>query len=48
MCGEAPYVGKAKRKFRARFNNYKSAHTSYKKNVKYHNNVFMDVMVSSH
>ena len=24
VCGEAPYVGKAKTKFRYRFNNYKS------------------------
>ena len=30
-CREAPYVGKAKTKFRARFNNYKSAHRSYRK-----------------
>ena len=28
ICGEAPYDGKAKTKFRARFNNYKSAHRS--------------------
>ena len=27
-CGEASYVGKAKTKFRARFNKYKSAHKS--------------------
>ena len=31
MCGEAPYVGKTKIKFRARFNNYKSAQRSYRK-----------------
>ena len=30
-CGAAPYVGKAKTKFRARFNNYKSAHRPYRK-----------------
>ena len=34
ICGEAPYVGKAKTKFRARFNNYKSAHRSYRKKRK--------------
>ena len=28
ICGEAPYVGKAKPKFRTRFNNYKSTHRS--------------------
>ena len=31
ICGEVLYVGKAKTKFRARFNNYKSAHRSYRK-----------------
>ena len=31
ICGEAPYLGKAKTKFRVRFNNYKSAHMSYRK-----------------
>ena len=30
-CEEAPYVSKAKTKFRTRFNNYKSAHRSYRK-----------------
>ena len=30
ICGEAFYVGKAKTKCKARFNNYKSAHRSYK------------------
>ena len=34
ICGEAPYVGKAKTKFRARFNNYKSARRSYRKKRK--------------
>ena len=34
ICGEAPCVGKAKTKFRARFNNYKSAHRSYRKKHK--------------
>ena len=34
ICGEAPYVGKAKTKFRARFNNYKSAHRFYRKKRK--------------
>ena len=31
ICGEAPYVCKAKTKFSARFNNYKNGHRSYKK-----------------
>ena len=31
ISGEAPYVGKIKTKFRAGFNNYKSAHRSYRK-----------------
>ena len=34
IYGEAPYVGKAKTKFRALFNNYKSAHRSYRKKRK--------------
>ena len=34
LCGEAPHVRKAKTRFRARFNNYKSAQMSYKKNRK--------------
>ena len=31
VCGEAPYVGKAKTKFRYRFNNYKSKHRAFRK-----------------
>ena len=31
MCGEAPYVGKAKTKFRYRFNNYKSKCRAFRK-----------------
>ena len=31
MCGEAPYVGKAKAKVRCRFNNYKSKHRAFRK-----------------
>ena len=31
ICGKVYYVGKAKTKFRERFNNYKSAHRSYRK-----------------
>ena len=31
ICGKPPFVGKAKAKFRARFNDYKSAHRSYRK-----------------
>ena len=30
MCGEVPYVGKAKTKFRYRFNNYKSKHGTFR------------------
>ena len=47
ICGKAPYIGKAKRKFRARFNNYKSAHRFYRTNVKYHSSVFMDIMANT-
>ena len=31
ICGKVPYVGKAKAKFRATFNNFKSAHKSYRR-----------------
>ena len=31
MCGDAPYVGKAKTKFRYRFNNYKSKNRAFRK-----------------
>ena len=31
VCGGAPYVGKAKTKFRCRFNNYKSKHRAFRK-----------------
>ena len=31
VCGEAPYVGKAKTKFRYRFNNYKSKGRAFRK-----------------
>ena len=31
VCGEVPYVGKAKTKFRCRFNNYKSKHRAFRK-----------------
>ena len=44
ICGKAPYVGKVKTKFRERFNDHKSAHRSYKTNVKYHSSVFMNIM----
>ena len=37
MCGEAPYVGKTKNKFRYRFNNYKIKHRAFRKgNTKMH------------
>ena len=48
ICGEALYVGKAKPKFIAKFDHYKSAHRSYrKKNVKYHSSVFMNIMANT-
>ena len=31
VCGDTPYVGKAKTKFRYRFNNYKSKHRAFRK-----------------
>ena len=31
VCGEASYVGKARTKFRYRFNNYKSKHRAFRK-----------------
>ena len=31
VCGEVPYVGKVKTKFRYRFNNYKSKHKAFRK-----------------
>ena len=31
VCGEVPYVGKAKTKFRYRFNNYKSKYRAFRK-----------------
>ena len=31
ICGNTPYVGKAKTKFRLRFNTYKSKHRSFRK-----------------
>ena len=31
ICGEVPYVGKAKTKLRYRFNNYKSKHRAFRK-----------------
>ena len=31
VCGEAPYVGKAKTKFRYRFSNYESKHRAFRK-----------------
>ena len=45
--GEAPYVSKTKTILRARFNNYKRAHRSYKKNVKYQSNAFMNIMANA-
>ena len=34
ICDGTPYVGKAKAKFRLRFNNYKSKHRSFRKGKK--------------
>ena len=31
VCGEAPYVGKTKTRFRYKFNNYKSKHRAFRK-----------------
>ena len=31
VCGEAPYIGKAKTKFRYRFNDYKNKHRAFRK-----------------
>ena len=31
VCGEVPYVGKTKTKFRYRFDNYKSKHRAFRK-----------------
>ena len=31
ICDDIPYVGKAKTKFRVRFNNYKSKHRPFRK-----------------
>ena len=46
VCGEAPYVGKAKTKFRYRFNNYKNKHRAFRKETeKYPRNVFMIIIV---
>ena len=48
LYGEAPYVGKAKTKFRYRFNNYKSKHRAFRKGNRkipqklFHNHYCMD------
>ena len=45
VCVEAPYVGKAKTKHKARFNNHKKVHTGpTEKNIKYHSKVVMNIM----
>ena len=42
---DTPYVGKAKTKFRLRFNNYKSKHRSFEKEKRmYHRSVFIHTM----
>ena len=46
VCGEAPYVGKAKPKFQYRFNNYKSKHRAFRKgNRKKPRNFFTIIIV---
>ena len=42
ICGEACYVGKAKTKFRAKFNNVHRG--PIEKNVKFHSSVFINIM----
>ena len=48
MCGEAPYVGKAKTKFRYRFINCKSKHRAFRKGnrkipqIRFHNHYCLD------
>ena len=44
ICGEPPDVGMAKAKFRVRFSNNKNVHRFFRKNVKYHSSVFMNIM----
>ena len=44
MCGEASYVCKAKTKFRARLNNYKSAYRSHGKNIQKNFGYLMDIL----
>ena len=47
VCGGVPYVGKAKTKFRYRFNNYKSKHRAFRKVIKkFLRNVFTLTIVS--
>ena len=46
VCGEAHYVGKAKAKFRYRFNNYKIKHRAFRKgNRKTPQNFFTIIIV---
>ena len=33
VCGEVPYVGKAKTKFRYKFDKYKSKHRAFRKDT---------------
>ena len=47
IYGKTPYVGKEKAKFRARFNNYKAHTGPIEKNVKYHSNVFMNIIANT-
>ena len=48
LCGEAPYVGKAKTNFRYRFNDYKSKHRAFRKgnqkipHKRFHDNYCVD------
>ena len=47
ICRETSYVDKAKTKFRARFNFIKAHTVPIEKNVKYHSNIFMNIMANT-
>ena len=46
ICGEVPYIGKAKTKFRGKLMIIKVHTGPIEKNVKYHNSVFMNIMAN--
>ena len=48
MCGEAPYVGKVKKKNLEQDLIIIKTHTGpIEKNVKYHSNIFMNIMANT-